>query len=48
MVTHRVDVADLEAVYAKFEKKEDGMQKVYCQTKFSQPALPGTPELKRF
>ena len=39
---------DLEAVYSAFEKKEDGMQKVFVQTKFSAPPAPGTPELTRF
>ena len=48
MVTHRVDIEDLVAVYDKFEKKEDGMQKVFVQTKFSAPAAPGSPALKRF
>jgi len=48
MVTHRVDIADLEKVYEKFEKKEDGMQKVFVQTKFSFPALAGSPSLTRY
>ena len=48
MVTHRVLVDDLEQVYNAFEKKEDGMQKVFVQTRFSDPPAPGTPELKRF
>jgi threonine dehydrogenase-like Zn-dependent dehydrogenase len=48
MVTHRVDIEDMVEVYQKFEKKEDGMQKVYVQTKFSAPAASGSPELKRF
>jgi threonine dehydrogenase-like Zn-dependent dehydrogenase len=48
MVTHRVDIEDLVEVYEKFEKKEDGMQKVYVQTKFSAPAASGSPQLKRF
>ena len=48
MLSHRVLMDDLEAVYSAFEKKEDGMQKVFVQTKFSAPPAPGTPELKRF
>ena len=48
MVTHRVDIEDMVAVYDKFEKKEDGMQKVYVQTKFSQPAAAGSPALTRY
>jgi threonine dehydrogenase-like Zn-dependent dehydrogenase len=48
MVSHRVDIEDMVAVYDKFEKKEDGMQKVFVQTKFSAPPAPGSPALKRF
>lgn len=48
MLSHRVLMDDLENVYYAFEKKEDGMQKVFVQTKFSGPPAPGTPELKRF
>ena len=45
MVTHRNRVEDLAKVYYKFEKKEDGMQKVFVETKFSQPPCEGSPEL---
>lgn len=45
MISHRVRIDDLETVYSKFEKKEDGMQKVFVQTKFSQPKAAGSPEL---
>lgn len=45
MVTHRVRVEDLDKVYYKFDKKEDGMQKVFVQTKFSAPPCAGSPEL---
>jgi threonine dehydrogenase-like Zn-dependent dehydrogenase len=45
MVTHRVRVEDLAKVYEKFEKKEDGMQKVYVETRFSAPRYEGSPEL---
>jgi len=48
MVSHRVRLEDLDKVYYKFENKEDGMQKVFVETKFSAPALAGSPELKRF
>ena len=48
MDTHRVDLDDMVAVYDKFEKKEDGMQKVFVQTKFSAPQAPRSPALKRF
>ena len=45
MVTHRVRLEDLAIVYDKFEKKEDGMQKCFVQTKFSQPPCNGSPAL---
>jgi len=48
MVTHRVRMEDLANVYYAFDKKEDGMQKVFVETKFSAPACEGSPELKRF
>jgi threonine dehydrogenase-like Zn-dependent dehydrogenase len=45
MLSHRVRLEDLETVYAKFDAKDDGMQKVFVQTKFSAPPAPGTPTL---
>lgn len=48
MLSHRVSIDDLDKVYYKFEKKEDGMQKVFVETRFSQPAAPGTPALTRY
>jgi len=48
MVSHRVDVEDLEQVYALFDAKKDGMQKTFVQTKFSAPPAPGSPALKRY
>ena len=48
MLTHRVLMEELDVVYKKFEKKEDGMQKVFVQTKFSDPPAPGTPELTKY
>ena len=45
MVTHRVRVEDLDKVYYKFEGKEDGMQKVFVQTRFSAPPCAGSPRL---
>ncbi|GME36647.1 S- glutathione dehydrogenase [Neofusicoccum parvum] len=48
MVSHRVDIADLDKVYYKFEAREDGMQKVFVQTKFSAPPCAGSPELTRY
>jgi len=48
MVSHRVSMDDLAKVYYKFEKKEDGMQKVFVETKFSAPPCEGSPALTRY
>jgi len=48
MVTHRVRMEDLAKVYYKFDKKEDGLQKVYVETKFSAPACEGSPKLTTY
>ena len=48
MLSHRVLVDDLEAVYKAFESKSDGMQKVFVQTQYSDKSAKGTPELSRF
>jgi threonine dehydrogenase-like Zn-dependent dehydrogenase len=47
MVSHRVDIEDMEKVYEKFDKREDGLQKIFVQTRFSAPPSKGTPELTR-
>lgn len=48
MLSHRVKVEDLEQVYYDFDAKNDGMQKVYVQTRFSAPACQGSPALKEY
>lgn len=48
MVTHRVRLEDLATVYEKFDKKADGMQKVYVETRFSAPAYSGSPALTKY
>ncbi|KAI1432700.1 GroES-like protein [Xylaria sp. CBS 124048] len=48
MVSHRVRLDDLDKVYYKFDKKEDGMQKVFVETKFSLPAYEGSPPLTTY
>jgi len=48
MVSHRVSIDELDEVYYKFEKKEDGMQKVFVETKFSTPPASGSPSLTTF
>lgn len=48
MVSHRVMLEELEEVYKKYDERENGMQKVYVQTKFSLPAAPGSPALTKY
>lgn len=48
MVSHRVDVKDLDKVYYKFDKREQGMQKVFVQTRFSAPPCEGSPALTTY
>lgn len=48
MISHRVRLEDLDKVYYKFEKKEDGMQKVFVQTKWSAPAYKTSPPLTTY
>jgi threonine dehydrogenase-like Zn-dependent dehydrogenase len=47
IVSHRVRLEDLDKVYYMFDNKEDDMQKVFVETKFSAPAAPGSPALTR-
>jgi len=48
MISHRVRLEDLDKVYYKFDNKEDGMQKVFAQTKFSFPASKESPVLTKY
>lgn len=48
MLSHRVRLEDLDKVYYKFEKREDGMQKIFVETKFSFPQDPSTPSLTTY
>lgn len=45
MVSHRVRLEELDKAYYKFEKKEDGMQKVFVRTRFSALSAEGSPQL---
>ncbi|OQO11922.1 hypothetical protein B0A48_03649 [Cryoendolithus antarcticus] len=45
MLTHRVKMEDMAKAYYTFDKKEDGMQKIYVETKFSAPPCEGSPGL---
>jgi threonine dehydrogenase-like Zn-dependent dehydrogenase len=48
MVTHRVRMEDMAKVYEEFDKKNDGMQKVYVETRFSAPPCEGSPALTKY
>ncbi|EXJ92284.1 oxidoreductase [Capronia epimyces CBS 606.96] len=48
MVSHRVLLDELEEVYHRYDARENGMQKVFVQTKFSGPPSPGTPQLTKY
>ncbi|KAJ5191508.1 Alcohol dehydrogenase superfamily zinc-type [Penicillium cinerascens] len=45
MVTHRVRLEDIEKVYEAFDKRDQGMQKIFVQTKHSAPPSDGAPKL---
>ncbi|KAL2133664.1 hypothetical protein VTI74DRAFT_1942 [Chaetomium olivicolor] len=47
MISHRFRLEDIDKVYYKFDAKEDNIQKVFVETKFSFPRAEGTPELTR-
>jgi threonine dehydrogenase-like Zn-dependent dehydrogenase len=44
MVSHRVLMEEMDLVYEKFNARMPGMQKVFVQTKFSDPPSKGAPE----
>ena len=45
MVTHRIQIEELAEAYRVFDQKEDKMQKIFVETKFSSPPCPGAPQL---
>lgn len=47
MVTHRMRLEDMEEIYAAFEKRELGMQKVFVQTKHSAEPSRESPALTK-
>ena len=48
MVSHRFRLEDMEKVYHAFDARDDSMQKIFVETKFSLPREPGTPELTKY
>lgn len=47
MVTHRVSIDQMETVYRVFDAREDNMQKIFVETRFSDPPAEGSPSLKK-
>ncbi|TDL25877.1 GroES-like protein [Rickenella mellea] len=47
MITHRVPLEDMAKLYAAFDKRQDGVVKVFVETKISPPPAPGCPILSR-
>ncbi|KAG8750427.1 hypothetical protein FRC11_010423 [Ceratobasidium sp. 423] len=47
MITHRVPIDDMAKLYTAFDKRIDGMEKVFVETKFSAPPSKGCPTLSR-
>ncbi|RVX72790.1 hypothetical protein B0A52_03143 [Exophiala mesophila] len=45
MISHRVKLEEMEELYKRFDAREKGIQKVFVQTRFSQPPSEGTPQL---
>jgi threonine dehydrogenase-like Zn-dependent dehydrogenase len=48
MVSHRVALEELEEVYKRYDAREEGMQKVFVATKFSEKPAEGAPGLTTF
>ncbi|KAF9553311.1 GroES-like protein [Agrocybe pediades] len=47
VLTHRVPLEDMDKLYAAFDKRQAGVEKVFVQTKFSSEPSPGCPKLTR-
>ncbi|KAI0652251.1 GroES-like protein [Trametes meyenii] len=47
MITHRVDIEEFPTLYDAFDKRVGGVEKVFVQTKFSNPPSSGCPPLSR-
>ncbi len=47
MITHRCPLEDFKELYAKFDARVDGVEKVFVTTQFSKGPMPGTPALSR-
>ncbi|KAF9240854.1 GroES-like protein [Melanogaster broomeanus] len=47
MITHRVPIDDIAKLYAAFDKRIAGVEKVFVETQFSDPPSEGTPQTTR-
>jgi len=47
LVTHRVSIDDFPKLYAAFDTRPPGVEKVFVETQFSNPPSPGYPTLTR-
>jgi hypothetical protein len=47
MVTHRVPLEDMPKLYAAFDRRQAGIEKVFVETQFSSPPSKGCPTLTR-
>ncbi|WWC92471.1 uncharacterized protein L201_007429 [Kwoniella dendrophila CBS 6074] len=47
LVSHRVSIEDFPKLYEKFDKRFAGVEKVFVQTKFSEPPSKGFPQLTK-
>ena len=47
MITHRVPLEDMAKLYAAFDKRIGGLEKVFVETRFSAPPAPGCPTATR-
>lgn len=45
MITHRIRIEEMAEAYRMFDLKEDKMQKIFVETKFSSPPAPGAPQV---
>ncbi|KAJ8596957.1 GroES-like protein [Rhizopogon salebrosus TDB-379] len=47
MISHRVPLEDMANLYAAFDKRIGGVEKVFVETRFSSPPSAGSPKLTR-
>jgi hypothetical protein len=47
MITHRVPLEDMAKLYHAFDKRVDGVEKVFVTTQFSASPMKGCPDTSR-